>query len=158
VVFLTDNNTTPTKLVLCCFGLLVGLWQFTYRYTVLLYTTCTDELYVCVHNSYKQDIHYMRTHMDIALYIYRFLYRHTVLLYYCTHLVKMNSTFVYTTSPVSVRLYFKFVPTNESPSKITLMNRVDQSQLRFLGIAPSLHLNCSRLTTSFPNGNRCGKK
>jgi hypothetical protein len=27
VVFLTDNNTTPTKVVLSCFGLLVGLWQ-----------------------------------------------------------------------------------------------------------------------------------
>jgi hypothetical protein len=25
--FLTDNNTTPTKVVLSCFGLLVGLWQ-----------------------------------------------------------------------------------------------------------------------------------
>jgi hypothetical protein len=25
--FLTDNNTTPTKVVLNCFGLLVGLWQ-----------------------------------------------------------------------------------------------------------------------------------
>jgi hypothetical protein len=29
VVFLTDNNTTPTKIVLSCFGLLVGLWQQT---------------------------------------------------------------------------------------------------------------------------------
>jgi hypothetical protein len=27
VVCLTDNNTTPTKVVLSCFGLLVGLWQ-----------------------------------------------------------------------------------------------------------------------------------
>jgi hypothetical protein len=27
VVFLTDNNTTPTKVVLSCFRLLVGLWQ-----------------------------------------------------------------------------------------------------------------------------------
>jgi hypothetical protein len=26
--FLTDNNTTPTKVVLSCFGLLVGLWQY----------------------------------------------------------------------------------------------------------------------------------
>jgi hypothetical protein len=25
--FLTDNNTTSTKVVLNCFGLLVGLWQ-----------------------------------------------------------------------------------------------------------------------------------
>jgi hypothetical protein len=24
----TDNNTTPTKVVLSCFGLLVGLWQY----------------------------------------------------------------------------------------------------------------------------------
>jgi hypothetical protein len=28
VVFFTDYNTTPTKVVLSCFGLLVGLWQF----------------------------------------------------------------------------------------------------------------------------------
>jgi hypothetical protein len=26
--FSTDNNTTPTKVVLSCFGLLVGLWQY----------------------------------------------------------------------------------------------------------------------------------
>jgi hypothetical protein len=25
--FFTDNNTTPTKVVLSCLGLLVGLWQ-----------------------------------------------------------------------------------------------------------------------------------
>jgi hypothetical protein len=31
VVFLTDNITTPTKVVLSCFGLLVGLWQFNCR-------------------------------------------------------------------------------------------------------------------------------
>jgi hypothetical protein len=28
VVFLTDNRTTPTKVVLSCFRLLVGLWQY----------------------------------------------------------------------------------------------------------------------------------
>jgi hypothetical protein len=27
VVFLTDNNTTPTKVFLSGFGVLVGLWQ-----------------------------------------------------------------------------------------------------------------------------------
>jgi hypothetical protein len=26
--FLTDYKTTPTKVVLSCFGLLVGLWQY----------------------------------------------------------------------------------------------------------------------------------
>jgi uncharacterized membrane protein YfcA len=26
--FLTDNNTTPTKVVFNCFGLLVGSWQY----------------------------------------------------------------------------------------------------------------------------------
>ena len=30
VVFLTDTNTTPTKIVLGFFGLLVGLWQQSY--------------------------------------------------------------------------------------------------------------------------------
>jgi hypothetical protein len=29
VVFITDYKTTPTKVVLSCFGLLVGLWQYT---------------------------------------------------------------------------------------------------------------------------------
>jgi hypothetical protein len=28
VVFLTDYNTTPTKVVLSCFGLLIGFWQY----------------------------------------------------------------------------------------------------------------------------------
>jgi hypothetical protein len=28
VGFLTDNNATPKKVVLSCFGLLVELWQF----------------------------------------------------------------------------------------------------------------------------------
>ena len=27
----TDNNTTLTKVVLSCFGLLVGLWQIEYK-------------------------------------------------------------------------------------------------------------------------------
>jgi hypothetical protein len=31
--FFTDNNTTPTKVVLSCFGLLVGLWQYVYTCT-----------------------------------------------------------------------------------------------------------------------------
>ena len=30
VVFLTDDITTPTKVVLSCFGLFVGLWQYLY--------------------------------------------------------------------------------------------------------------------------------
>jgi hypothetical protein len=36
VVFLTDNNTTPTKVVLICFGLLVGLWQFGNNKTIIM--------------------------------------------------------------------------------------------------------------------------
>jgi hypothetical protein len=28
VVFLTDKRTTPTKVVLSCFWLLLGLWQY----------------------------------------------------------------------------------------------------------------------------------
>jgi hypothetical protein len=70
----------------------VYIYRFTFRYTVLLYTTCTDELYICVHNSYKQDTH---THTDISLYKYRFLYRYTVL---HLHLVQMECTCVYTTA------------------------------------------------------------
>jgi hypothetical protein len=33
VVFLTDNNTTPSKVVLSRFELLVGFWQFIWRYS-----------------------------------------------------------------------------------------------------------------------------
>ena len=40
-----------------------------YRYTVLLFTTCTDELYLCVHNLYKRNTHTL-THTDTAFYIY----------------------------------------------------------------------------------------
>ena len=50
----------------------VYIYRLLYRYTVLLYKTCTDELYFCVHNSYKRDTH-THTHTDIALYIYRFM-------------------------------------------------------------------------------------
>jgi hypothetical protein len=32
--FFTDNNTTPTKVVLSCFGLLVGLWQLLSFYSL----------------------------------------------------------------------------------------------------------------------------
>jgi hypothetical protein len=38
--FITDYKTTPTKVVLSCFGLLVGLWQFTYPYLSLPYVLC----------------------------------------------------------------------------------------------------------------------
>ena len=34
--FFTDNNTTPTKVVLSCFSLLVGLWQYIH----LVYCKC----------------------------------------------------------------------------------------------------------------------
>ena len=33
------------------------IFRFMYRYTVLLYTTCKDELYFCEHNSYTPDTH-----------------------------------------------------------------------------------------------------
>ena len=42
---------------------------------IFMYTTCTDELYFCVHNSYKRDTH---IHMVIGLYIYGFIYIYTV--------------------------------------------------------------------------------
>ena len=68
------------------------IYRFTYRYTVLLYTSCTDELYFCVHNSYKRDTHTnTRTlhfiHIDYC----------TDILHYCTQLVQMDCTSLYTT-------------------------------------------------------------
>ena len=32
--FITDYKTTPTKVVLSCFGLLVGLWQYNIIYII----------------------------------------------------------------------------------------------------------------------------
>ena len=57
VVFLTDNNTTPTKIVLSCFGLLVGLWHFSCvilvcfsniskYFWIFYHTDCIGSLYV----------------------------------------------------------------------------------------------------------------
>ena len=95
----------------------VGLWQ----------------LYFCVHNSYKRD-----THMDIALYIFRYILMYNLTLpthTNCTYYAWISCTDVrLSLSPVSVHLYCKLVLTKESPSKITFMNRVDQSKLRFLGV------------------------
>jgi hypothetical protein len=34
--FFTDNNTTPTKVILSCYGLLVGLCQYVNRYTTTI--------------------------------------------------------------------------------------------------------------------------
>ena len=80
-----------------------------YRYTVLLYTTCTDGLYFSV----QLDTTY--AHM------------------WCTHndWISCTAVRVYCSS-VSVHLCCKIVLTKESTSKITFMNCVDQSQLRFL--------------------------
>ena len=74
--------------------------------TVLLYTSCTDGLYFCVH--YCTTWHYLNIHL------------------WCTHYAWISCTAVQLYySPVSVRLYCQLV----CPRKITLMNRVDQSQL-----------------------------
>jgi hypothetical protein len=72
----------------------------------------------------------------------------------CTHSAWISFTSVHLyCSPVFAHMYCKFVATNKSPSVITFMNCVDQSQLRVLGIptiSPELELNYSMLTTSFP--------
>jgi hypothetical protein len=44
--FLTDNNTTSTKVVLSCFGLLVGLWQHVCICSnPYIYTAVVQEVY-----------------------------------------------------------------------------------------------------------------
>ena len=89
--------------------------------------------------------------------------------YYCTQLVQMQCTSVYTTHINGThkhtrtlhfifidsctdmlyhctQLYCKYLLTNES--KINFMNGVDQSQLWFLSISTPFPLNCHMLTTA----------
>ena len=49
-IFYSYNQDTHTDIALY-------IYRFTYRNTVLLYTTCTDVLYFCEHNSHKLDTH-----------------------------------------------------------------------------------------------------
>ena len=52
-----------------------------------------------------------------------------------------------------------FMLTNESPGKITFMNCVDQSQLRFLSVPLQHHLNCCMLAMALlPRRMDSGKK
>ena len=54
---------------------------------------------------------------------------------WCTHYAWISCIVVhFYCTPVCAHLYCKLVQTNESSSEITFMNRVDQSQLRILGI------------------------
>ena len=94
----------------------------------------TDGLYFCVH--YCTTWQYLNIHL------------------WCTHYAWISCTAVQLyCSPVSVRLY----------RKITLMNRVDQSQLRFLAITP-LHPCLATLLIAvcwprpYPSGNGRSKK
>ena len=57
------------------------VYRFMYRNTVLLYTTYTDVLYFCEHNTH---INWTHMHTDIAFYAYRFMYRFTDLHYLLT--------------------------------------------------------------------------
>jgi hypothetical protein len=114
----TSENTTHLKGTHTLTDISLYLYRFVYIYTVLLYTTCTDGLYFCVH---KCQLLYKLTPTYTHLW--------------CTHYAWISCTTVRLySSPVCVRLYCNLVLTNESSSNITFMNRVDQSQLRFLVI------------------------
>ena len=156
-----------------------------YRCTVLLYTICTDELYFCAHNSYKRDTHTWKLHfiylyscsdtphyctqlvqMDctsvcktvlLSVQLYTALQLDTTY----THLWRCtNSAVCCYCTPVSLHLYNKLILTNESQSRITFMNRVDQSQLRFLSVHDLTHsLNCCMLSAALvPHRTGRGKK
>jgi hypothetical protein len=75
------------------------IYRFMYRYTVLLYTTCTDELYFCVHNSYKRETH-THTHRHFTLYIW------IPLQIYCTtvHILHRETVPVWTQLYTAVQL------------------------------------------------------
>ena len=53
--FFTDYKTTPTKVVLSCFGLLVGLWQY-------------DDILVCEFSSFRM-IKYQKVNMEASAVI-----------------------------------------------------------------------------------------
>ena len=89
------------------------VYRFMYRYTVLLYTTCTDGMYFCVHDC-------------------KLLYNFTLPTHTCgAHIMLGSVVLLYIYTVVSAHLYCKLVLTNERPSEITFMNRVNQSQLFF---------------------------
>ena len=54
--FFTDYNTTPTKVVLSCFGLLVGLWQFGDPSWVDLFWPKDGEKEMCINQNINQVI------------------------------------------------------------------------------------------------------
>ena len=156
-------------------------YRFVYRYTVLLYNLYSW-LYLCVDNSNRWGTH-THTHTWTLHFIH--IDSCTDILYYCTQPVQMDctlwtqlynaaqldSTYISCTpvclycSPVTVLLFFRtwWILTNESPSKITFMNLVNQSQLRLLRFLtfhpPSLQLNCDMLATALlPCRMGCGQK
>ena len=106
--------------------------------------SCTDIMYYCTHNLYIYTVP-LCTQMYTAVQL-DLTYTHL----WCTHAYISCMAVCLHCSPVSVHLYCQLVLTNEIPCKITFMNRFNQSQLRFLGIAPHHKLNHSMLTTSFP--------
>ena len=95
--------------------------------------------------THRHSTIYIQIHVKIYCTTIHNLYRWTLLLctqlytgvqlgttLWCTHYAWISCTVVYVyCSPVSEHMYCKLVLTNESPSKKTIMNRVDQSQLRF---------------------------
>ena len=117
----TSENTTHFKGTHTLTDIKLYIYRFVYIYTELLYTTCTYGLYVCVRN---------------CTLLYKLTPTYTHL--WCTHFAWISCTTVHLYSIlVCVRLYCNLVLTNDSSSKITLMNRVDQSQHRFLVILRS---------------------
>ena len=89
-VYPTHINGTHTDI-----ALYINIYRFMYRYTVPLYTTCTDRLYFCVRNckllyNLMLPIHACGEHTWISC---------TAVCLYC--------------SPVSVHMYCKLVLTND---------------------------------------------
>ena len=58
MVFFTNNNTTPTKVVLSCFGLLVVLWQFQFVLKLKL-LTISNTIYYIICNPRKSNPTYL---------------------------------------------------------------------------------------------------
>ena len=97
--FFIDNRTTPTKVVLSCFGLLVGLWQYTkpqtQSYSPATIVCCSQYNYAVTylssgsnsHETYANDYR-IKHHIHGYIVSNMYLTKCTVTCITCSHSIK----------------------------------------------------------------------